>query len=100
MRLGLVTGWMFYQERRQANRFLAQIPAHQFIALRRLVAFVKQQVQSLQNCIQSFEEFGPSWYFECNLRFSNVLPRPHESLCDRDARGKEGSGEFLFIEAA
>ena len=44
---------MLRQQSRQANRFVAKFFANQIFPTRRFVAFVKQEVERLQNAIQS-----------------------------------------------
>ena len=87
----------------QANRFVAEFLLHQAIAAGRLVPFVKEQIESLQDTVQSARQLFAGRDLERNAQLADFLPGSREALrnggfggeeCLRDLRDAKSAKSF------
>src|SRR3954469_1283101 len=100
MRARLIAGRLFGQQRCETNSFVAEFLSNQAFAAGRLVAFVEQQVESLQNAVQAARQLFTSGDLETQIQFANPLPSADESLFDCSFAREERGRDFTRAESA
>src|ERR1051325_375678 len=91
---------MLNQKRGEADRFVTKLLAHEFLAARRLVAFIEKQVERLQHCVQAPRQLLPGGNLERDARIADLLLGPGQSLGDGRIRREERLRNFPDAESA
>ena len=97
---------MSQQEGTEPNRFATQVGAHQVVASRRAVAFIKDYVDYPQNAFQAFGQVGLSRRIDDYPLLTDLPFRSDQALRDRGLGDEEGACNFYnakpqaFLESA
>ena len=93
MRGCAMTG-MLRQQGRQADGFQTKFLPHEAIAARCFVAFVEEQVERLQDALQTDGQLVAGWNLERNVQLADALLCARQAFGDRGFAGQECARDF------
>src|SRR5258707_3326278 len=100
MRLRVVAGTVLRQQFGETDRLVAEFSSNEVFAAGRFVTFVEQQVERLQNPVESPRQLITCWNLKWDLRFLDFLLCTRQSLCNRGFGRQECMTDFQHTEAA
>ncbi len=88
------------QDAAEAQRVLAQVGAHPFVAARRRVAFVEDQVDDLEHRRQPRRQLGAARHLERHARLGQRALGAHDALRDGRLGHEEAARDLVGRQAA
>ena len=96
----LIAGWLFGQQSREPDRFVAEFLTNQALAARCLVSLVEKQVERLQNAVEAAHQFLTSGNLKTQIQFANPLPRTDETFLDGGFAREKRRGDLTRTKTA
>src|SRR6266536_3875475 len=91
---------MLRQQFSETDRLVAEFSSNEVFAAGRLITFVEQQVERLQNAVESLRQLVTCWNLKWDLRFLDFLLCTRQSLCNCCFGRQECMTDFQDAETA